>query len=43
MGERIRKVKVRKVVGWDKERLMSKAKAMPTSRGEQGAVFHHVP
>jgi len=35
-GETIRRVKVRKLVGWDKGSLIGKAKAMCTSKAKQG-------
>ena len=36
MGERIRRVKVRKLMGWDKDSLIGKAKAVRTSKAKQG-------
>ena len=36
MGERIRRVKIRKLVGWDKDSLVGKAKAARTSKAKQG-------
>ena len=36
MGERIRRVKVRKLVGWDKDSLTGKAKAVHTRKAKQG-------
>ena len=35
-GERIVRVKVRKLMGWDKDSLISKAKATHTSKAKQG-------
>ena len=36
MGERIGRVKVRKLVGWDKDSFIGKAKATHTSKANQG-------
>ena len=36
MGERIIKVKVRKLMGWDKDSLIGKAKATQASKAKQG-------
>ena len=36
MGETIRRVKVRKLVGWDKDNLIDKAKASGTSKAKPG-------
>jgi len=36
MGERIRKVKVRKLVGWDKESLIGKVKTVHANKAKQG-------
>ena len=36
MGERIGRVKVRKLMGWDKDSLIGKAKATHTSKAKQG-------
>lgn len=42
MVERVRRVKVRKLVGWDKDRLVGKAKAVCT--GKQNKEFiQHIP
>ena len=35
MGERIRRVKVRKLIHWDKDSLIGKAKAVSTSKAKQ--------
>jgi len=36
MGERIRRVKVRKLLGWDKDSLMGKTEAVQKSKAKQG-------
>ena len=36
MGERIRRVKVRRVVGWDKDGLIGKVKAVHAGKAKQG-------
>ena len=36
MGERIGRVKVRKLVGWDKDSLIAKAKVVQASKAKQG-------
>jgi len=36
MGERVERVKVRKLVGWDKNGLIGKAKAAHANKAEQG-------